>query len=462
MRNWKEESGQVLVLTALSMVLLIGFVGFAIDVGVLLHERRIVQTAADSAAIAAASESLLENTPSTVTSGMWYAASNDAALDGFTTIPSTTGTGNATSTATSSTGTTLTISIYPNVSISDYNYAGYVQAVVTHSTPTVFMGAFGALFGFGTNQGGNSFGETNVSASAIASSAIPSNGCIYVMNGGNYDPDNTVDMGGDSLIAAPHCGMSVNGSINMTGNSTIDVKFVAATGSISGKNASSTWASGVPPVTDPMLKLQQAANQPSNFNLTNHTCDAPAGSGMGCLYDYNNGSLTGTLQSNTIYVFDSNVNKGGGPTVSGTVTGSGITIYLAGNIPFDFSNNGSMNLTPPGYGSSCAGSTNPFCGILIDAPTDGSNNGGTYTCSHGKGNNQGNPGELYFDFGSSTTDIEGIVYAPYAQLFTQDKGAGAIFNTDLVIGNICSQSSTINVNGYSPDYSPLTRVGLVY
>jgi hypothetical protein len=48
------------------------------------------------------------------------------------------------------------------------------------------------------------------------------------------------------------------------------------------------------------------------------------------------------------------------------------------------------------------------------------------------------------------------------EMFGQDKGASTTFATDLVIGNICMQSSTFDVNGYSGSQSPLTRVGLAY
>ncbi len=50
MKRLKEASGQVLVMTALSITVLLGFIAFATDVGLLLHERRMAQTAADSAA----------------------------------------------------------------------------------------------------------------------------------------------------------------------------------------------------------------------------------------------------------------------------------------------------------------------------------------------------------------------------------------------------------------------------
>lgn len=443
MRNWRDESGQVLVMAALTMTVLIGFVGFATDVGLMLRQRRIAQTVADSAAMAAATESLNEGTPATVTAGMWTAAKHDAIMNGYTP-------GASNGAANASTGVTLTINITPNVGISSFNSAGYVQANVVLQTNTFLMATFGALRKA-------DYSKMNVSATAIASNTIKSNGCIYVQNDGTY-ADPAVDMGGNSLIAAPNCGMTINGNLTMGGNGTIDALFVAATGVISGKNASGSWSQGNPPQEDPLSKLQQTANQPT---VSGSTCTAPSGSGMSCVYDYgcsgSSCSLSGvTLTSNAVYYYDKPVN------VSGTVTASHDTIYLAGNSYFDFASNGSGTFTPPGYGSTCIGSTNPYCGILLDAPTDGSANGGTYSCSKGKGNNGGNPGELYFDFGSSTTNVQGIVYAPYMQVFGQDKGASTTFATDLIVGNICMQSATFNVNGFSGNQSPLTRVGLVF
>ena len=54
MKFKKNESGQVLVLTALSMSALLGFVGLATDVGVLFRVRHNLQIAADAAATTAA------------------------------------------------------------------------------------------------------------------------------------------------------------------------------------------------------------------------------------------------------------------------------------------------------------------------------------------------------------------------------------------------------------------------
>ena len=70
MRILKDEQGQYLIMAALTMAVLLGFVAFATDVGVMLLQRSVAQTVADSTAIAGAAESLNEGTPSSLTSGM--------------------------------------------------------------------------------------------------------------------------------------------------------------------------------------------------------------------------------------------------------------------------------------------------------------------------------------------------------------------------------------------------------
>ena len=451
MRNLRDESGQVLVMVALSMTVLLGFVAFATDVGVMLRERRIVQSAADAAAIGAATEALWENSPSSVTSGMWTAATKDATLNGFTP-----GSANG---SRSSNGSLLTINITPNISISGYNASGYVQAIAAQTTPTMFMNLFG-------------FHSMDVTATAIASHKVTSNGCIYVLDNGGNDPGDTVDMNGNSLISSPNCGMTVNGTISTSGSASIDTKF--------------TFASTTDVQPDPFNYLQQTANQPTvpSGTAMGGNCTLPANlsdkSLTSCIYDYNCSSttntcsLTGNLQSNTLYYYDLPVNV----AQNASVTGIEDTIYLTGSAtssaPYLDFMNGGLTITPPGVTSApssppstapaltdCTRNTNPLCGIAVDAPTDGLT-GGTYTCTAGHGNNAGNPGAIYFDFGSSNTYLYGIMYAPAMQLFVQDQGSSTYLYTNLVIGNICAQSAILNLIGFSGNNSPNVRTGLVY
>src|SRR5579863_2479469 len=73
----RKESGQVLAGFAVTLVVLLGFAGLAIDMGTLRYDKRLQQTAADAAAIAGA-QNLEVN--SGVTAGAQYASQ----LNGFT------------------------------------------------------------------------------------------------------------------------------------------------------------------------------------------------------------------------------------------------------------------------------------------------------------------------------------------------------------------------------------------
>ena len=54
MRIHRDERGQTILLVALSLPLLLGFIGMATDVGALFKDKRTMQTAADAGAIAGA------------------------------------------------------------------------------------------------------------------------------------------------------------------------------------------------------------------------------------------------------------------------------------------------------------------------------------------------------------------------------------------------------------------------
>ncbi len=406
MKSLRDESGQTLIMVALSMTILLGMVAFATDVGVLLRQRRALQTAADSAAIAGA-------TAINVSGNATTAGVADAALNGFTN---------------GSNGVTVTI----NTPVTDdanaaFNNAGFVEAIVSQTTATPLISVFMNLFSSNSNYTG-----MTVSARAVATDTITATGCIYVSNPTNFDP--AVDMSGNSLIAAPHCGVLINGNLDLTGSASITSVYVAASGTITG-GSGSQFTQNAAPVSDPLGFLSQTGNQPT---ITGTSCTSPSGSAC-----FLNANLTGALAPG-LYVFTQD------PNISGPVTGTGVTIFISGSIAFDFDANGTINLSPP--------TTGIYKGILIDAPTDVA---ASNACVKGKGNNGGVVGELYFDFGSSNTTLNGVVYAPQAHMFLQDKGATMTLNTDLVIGTLCEQSATLTISGFTSGNSPITRSALV-
>ena len=61
-RRARSESGSIIILTALSMVLMLGILAFAIDTSLLYAERNRMAAAADAAAKSAAMEYLRKST----------------------------------------------------------------------------------------------------------------------------------------------------------------------------------------------------------------------------------------------------------------------------------------------------------------------------------------------------------------------------------------------------------------
>lgn len=77
----KRERGQALVLTALSMVCLIGFLGLAIDIGLLFRHKVDLQKVADAAAIAGAAQLLTGASGNYTDAAKASAAQNGIPLD---------------------------------------------------------------------------------------------------------------------------------------------------------------------------------------------------------------------------------------------------------------------------------------------------------------------------------------------------------------------------------------------
>jgi hypothetical protein len=145
LRRFADESGQTVVLAALSMVVVMAFVGFAVDVGHLRLAKRQLQIAADAVALAAAREIRVcgVNNTSGSTCPYMMAAAKSALTENN---PGYTAT-SAFITCGTSPGSALTLELNgpPCHLPSDPNYKkpGYVEAVVSEQVGTYFAQILG-------------------------------------------------------------------------------------------------------------------------------------------------------------------------------------------------------------------------------------------------------------------------------------------------------------------------------
>lgn len=315
MKRLGSDSGQMLIMLAVSMAVLLGFAALATDIGVILHEKRLAQSAADSAAIAAALATTNGNDATA-------AGLADAKLNGFT------------DQATDSSGNVITsVVISPKpVDGAFTGQTGYVEATITQQAPTFFMRYFDK-------------NSMTISTRAVATYLGTADACIYLLNPGHLTP--AAHPWGTSTLTMPGCGIVANGEFDLGGNGTVNAKSVSATGKIvvSGSgNIVGGQSSGIPPISDPYAKLGTAAYQP---NITGG-CSFP--DGTTCQL---NQPLTSS--SSGIYVYNQPV------TFTGTVNPTaGVTIILLPGASFGTAN-ASVNITAPTSGL--------FANVLLDAPS---------------------------------------------------------------------------------------------
>jgi hypothetical protein len=350
----RAESGQVLSLTVISMVVLIGFVALSVDVGLLWSERRHMQTAADAAAIAGATALRLGNDVTT-------AADDVSALNGFTD---------------GSAGVSVTVNDPP----ASGNYAGtsgFVEVVVDQSEPTFFMHVLG-------------FGSMNVSARAVAGN-INGPACIYAL-----DPSSPAAFttNGNPTVQSS-CGVIVDSDSStgmvVNGDATLDATSIGVAGNYSSNGnvtVNPAPITGVAPLPDPLAYVQ--APSVGSCTYTNVSINANVATtlnpGVYCGGLTINGPATVTFSPGT-YILD-----GGGMTVNGTTTlsGQGVTFYdtqgYAPYQPIQLNGNSQLNFSAPTSG--------PLAGILFFGDRSVGPSGGTSIIN---GNNRSTfDGAIYF------------------------------------------------------------------
>jgi hypothetical protein len=360
----RSEAGQAIAAVAVGLLVLIGIVGLAIDMGYMRFEKRRMQSAADSAAIAAASE--LQYYPSDDIK-IKMAAWDDSKANGFE---------NDVNGAV----------VVPSSPPLDAPFAGgsnYVEVKVQQNVPTFFMRIFGV-------------NSTSLSVTAVAELGS-SRGCIYAL-----DPA-SLGITVNATVTAPNCGIVNNAALSI-GGGCINAASIGVLQPFGGGCATPAPVSGIAQANDPLAYLTVPA-APS--------CTQPA------LVTIN--SAIPTTLPPCIYSGGIRV----APTNTGAVTFQPGVHYLSGiglqsSGPSDLSGNGVTLFVCDALSGLGA------CSALGPAPSVQIANTGTVTLSAPvDGSTGGIPGILFFqhrlDAASATISggnvfLTGALYFPGALL----------------------------------------------
>lgn len=322
------QRGQVFPLFAIMLVVLVGISALSVDVGYYRYQQRLQQAAADSAAIAGAQASFYDSTNSLNYQNAAYA---DAQQNGFTN---------------GSNG--VVVNVVPNYTDAGNCSGGCVQVTISKPYP-VFFGSIFSLFANGSDQ-------RQIASSAAAKLQAGGGACLTSL--GQITVQTTKNGNGGG-ITGPDCGIADADCTNVNGNgSKLDVaswtenEAAGACNSCAIQTGSCTV--GLPPV-DPCsvtAQCQTLANASAASlgltSLTTPSCSSPPTTTTspfsgGC---YNNQTFSGTMNPG-LYVIT-------GTATFGTVTGTGVTLYLAKGASLSTGNgngNGSVTLTAPTIGS---------------------------------------------------------------------------------------------------------------
>ncbi len=204
MKRNRRQSGQALVAATFGLVALLGAAGLAVDMGYLRYQRRLQQSAADSAALAGAAESASGNATA--------AAREDSSLNGFTDGVNH-----------------VTITVNPAF---PFGPTTGVQVQVSAVQPTFFMRIFGV-------------NSSTVSAAAVAINSSAKN-CVYALTGGT-------GINNSGAVDAAGCGIVDDQSLFNTGR--ITAASVAVHGTAAGAGTIPAAITGIIAAGDPLYRL---------------------------------------------------------------------------------------------------------------------------------------------------------------------------------------------------------------
>src|SRR5688572_12339785 len=195
----RDSRGQVLVITALALPVVIGFVALALDAGFMFDYRRRAQTAADAGALSAAM--YMSANAGASNTDLETVARQDTGFNGFTH---------------GTTNITVTLNRPPVLSTDYAGNSNYVEVVVSRPTPTFLMGVL-------------SWTSMTVGASAVAG-VSSATGCLYALK--EDTGVKSLDVSNTKTVNAANCDAAGNGKLFVDG--TLSLNSVTAAGAREG------------------------------------------------------------------------------------------------------------------------------------------------------------------------------------------------------------------------------------
>lgn len=311
----RDEAGSILVYVAFATPILIGLTGLSIDVATWRAHHQLLQSAADSAAIAGALEIQRSQADSQL---VIDAATLDATTNGY-----------------GATADDVIIINYPPTLGASAGSTSAVEVALSRPVATAFAQIFLA-------------GPVMVSARAVAATD-PIDACVWALNGTAMG---ALTVAG-GVQANLDCGVMVNSSdasaLRELGGACLTATSINIVGDYSGTCIDPTPSTGLNEQNDPLATL--AAPSYGGCDTTGKTtinggATATLEPGVYCGDIAINGGATVTFNPGLYVLEDSDLSINGGTSVSGT----DVTFYFSGNGEVDIDGGANVTMSAPTSG----------------------------------------------------------------------------------------------------------------
>lgn len=298
----RDRSGVTLVIYALTLPVLLGFAGLAVEVGEWYTIHTKLQTAADAGALA----------------GAWVLKAGGSSAEAITIAKEAIAKNPITPDS-------ITINAPPTSG----SYAGNSDSVqVKLGKKQVPL--FSELF---------NIGALDIGTQAVAQMEPSGTACLLALDSSS-DPA-TVDLNGNANVQFGNCSMAanssnptdailMNGNVSFSGQSIVTVGNYQSSGSVS-INLTQPAQTGASPIADPFANLSITSPAGCDYNGTqNYNSSAVLQPGTYCGGFNVNGSATVTLEPGTYYIDGGNLIFNGNSAIQCdcTAAGSGVTFVF--------------------------------------------------------------------------------------------------------------------------------------
>ena len=401
----RDKSGSYLIIGALMMPVLVGFVGLGTDYGLWVYTHQSAQSATDSAAVSAATGG--------TSADLTVQAGAVTASYGF---------------VNGANGATVIVN-QPPKSGSHTSVANAVEVIVTQQKAPLFSSLF----------------ISNAVTISARSVAIPNigTGCVIALDS---TASGAITVPGTSKINLQNCNLYDNSNnssaLNVSGSGSISALSVGVVGGTSGASSITTTAgvkTGLLPTPDPYASVSFPPFSGCNYNNLKVNSSVTLSPGVFCGGISVVAGATVTLNPGIYYIDRGSFSVAGNATINGT----GVTIVFTSSnnnnwATASFSSNANINLTAP--------TTGPTAGMVIF------------------GDRNMPIGTAFKMAGGDTQSLSGAIYLPKAAL-SYAGGSGASNGCTQIVADTLNwtgnSSLSLNCSGYPTKPIGSTTASLV-